>query len=74
MCACVCKYVYEYMCVSVLTLYQDLSVIKYRKAIAFSLESFADKGRFALDGELTRYDPIRCVVVPRYISIIGALP
>jgi hypothetical protein len=53
---------------------QDLSIIKYRKAVAFALESFSEKGRFAADGELIRYDPIRCVVVPRHVTILGALP
>ena len=37
----------------------DLSCVRYRKAKAFMLESCSDKGRFALDGELTSYEPIR---------------
>ena len=37
----------------------DLSSVRYRKAKAFMLESCSEKGRFALDGELTSYEPIR---------------
>jgi len=49
----------------------DLSSVRYRKAKAFMLESLAEKGRFALDGELTSYTPIRCEVVPRFLTVLA---
>lgn len=53
---------------------QNVTNMQYRKVKALVVESLSEKGRFALDGELAKYSPIKCVVVPRLLNILGALP
>ena len=50
----------------------NVSTVNYRKGRAVMLESFqSEKGRFALDGELVSYEPIRSFVVPQLIKLLS---